>query len=182
MSTCNFTTTASSIIGPDINQLNIHHLRPLEHSSLEILSCSSISEISNSKISNSTIYDPGITAVNCHYSPISKFSIMEEDCQDCTSSNLVSTKNEDPPDLNQFLSQIATQVMTATDKMSSDFHHVMSNNRIFKQEVMEANDVFKEEVRGELQELRSLIRQWGSEPTYVVVLADARCAIFHPLC
>ena len=88
MSTCNFTTTASSIIGPDINQLNIHHLRPLEHSSLEILSCSSISEISNSKISNSTIYDPGITAVNCHYSPISKFSIMEEDCQDCTSSKL----------------------------------------------------------------------------------------------
>jgi hypothetical protein len=88
---------------------------------------------------------------------------MEEDFQDCTSLNSVCTKNEDPPDLNQFLSQIANQILTATDKMSSDFHHVMSDNRIFKQEVMEANDVSKQEVRGELQELRSLIQQYSSQ-------------------
>jgi hypothetical protein len=119
---------------------------------LEISSLPSISEISHLKISNSNVYDPGITAVNCHYSPVSKFSIMEEDFQDCTSLNSVCTKNEDPPDLNQFLSQIATQILTATDKMSSDFHHVMSDNRIFKQEV-----------RGELQELRFLIRQYSSQ-------------------
>jgi DNA mismatch repair ATPase MutS len=99
--------------------------------------------------------------LSCHNSSVSDFLIMEEDCQDCDTVPSVHTKNEDPLDFNQVLSSIANHITTATDKMSSEFNQVMSDNRIFKWEVLDANDVLKQEVRTELQELRSLLGQYS---------------------
>jgi hypothetical protein len=132
VSTCNFTTTALSYIDPEITSPNDHCLQTLDDSSLETSSLQLISKISNLEISNSNVFDPGITMLSCHNSSVSDFLIMEEDCQDCDTVPSVHTKNEDPLDFNQVLSSIANHITTATDKMSSEFNQVMSDNRIFK--------------------------------------------------
>jgi hypothetical protein len=73
--------------------------------------------------------------------------------------NSVATKHEDPPNLNHLLSTIASQITDATNKMSSDFQQVSSDNRIFKQDILDANDVFKQEVRDEIADLCALLCQ-----------------------
>jgi hypothetical protein len=156
MSTCNSTTTASSFFSPDIPSLYVNDLQPVVPSSSAIQSSL---EISNLKISNNTSFDPGIPRVGCHKILISNISTMECDYDDSTPLNSVATKNEDPPNLNHLLSTIASQITDATNKMSSDFQQVVSDNRIFKQGILDANDVFKQEVRDEIADLRALLRQ-----------------------
>ncbi len=50
------------------------------------------------------MFDPGISQVCCQNFLVSKYSNMEEDCQDTDTVISVPTKHEDPPDLNKFLS------------------------------------------------------------------------------
>jgi hypothetical protein len=75
---------------------------------------------------------------------------MEGDYDSSTPLNSVATKHEDPPNLNHLLSTIASQITDATNKMSLDFQQVTSDNRIFKQDILDANDVFKQEVRDQI--------------------------------
>jgi hypothetical protein len=77
-----------------------------------------------------------------HKASSSKSSTMEDDCEE----NNKSSSSNDMHDIPKRIALLLAQITSQTTKLSNDFHQVVNNT-----------DAFKQEVRSEIDELRSLI-------------------------
>jgi len=156
---CNHSTATSSSLDLSLKNLDNHDLicHPCHLSSSS--TSSTVSKFQNSKISNSSTFDPGITQCQSHTSFDKNNSNMEADYQDGENVAKASPKQDENPDLNAFLNVIKHHIENATDKMAGDFRQVIEANSTFKQEITNQNDSFKIQVKQELDELRQLILQ-----------------------
>jgi hypothetical protein len=106
-------------------------------------------EISNSnKSSFENLYSPQSSALS-HNSSMSNFSKMEHDCDE---KAMGSTPPSDLLDITKLLQTMTVQLTSQNTKLSHDFH-----------QVMQTNEVFKQEVRLEMDELRSMILELKQE-------------------